>query len=38
MMVSIEKIARQMRLGVGTVVRVLRAKGNQPKAFQKALA
>jgi len=35
---SIEKIARQMSLGVGTVVRVLRAQENQPDAFQKALA
>lgn len=33
---SIQGIARQMRLGVGTVVRVLQASENQPDAFQKA--
>jgi hypothetical protein len=36
--VSIERIARQMSLGVGTVVRVLRAQQGQPGAFQKAQA
>jgi DNA invertase Pin-like site-specific DNA recombinase len=35
---SIEKIARQMSLGVGTVVRVLRTKDGLPNACQKALA
>jgi DNA invertase Pin-like site-specific DNA recombinase len=35
---SIEKIAGQMRLGVGTVVRVLQAVESEADTFQKALA
>jgi DNA invertase Pin-like site-specific DNA recombinase len=36
--VSIEKIASQMRIGVGTVVRVLQAQESQEVAFQKPSA